>query len=64
MTVGEVLKRLVTAENYVQVRVTVSDQFIEMVKDMLPDDYEYIEEKERHYQEFVELINRIESESH
>jgi len=51
MTVGEILKKLVNAPNYNEVRKNVNDNFIELVKDMLPSDYEYIEEKEKAYQE-------------
>lgn len=53
MTVGEILKKLITAENYAEVRATISDDFIEMVKDVLPGDYDYIEEKENQYQKFI-----------
>jgi len=56
MTVGEALKKLVMAENYVQVRMTISDEFINFIKDMLPSDYEYIEEKENNYQEMLTLL--------
>lgn len=56
MTVGEALKKLVTAENYTQVRMTISDEFINFIKDMLPSDYEYIEEKENNYQEMLTIL--------
>jgi hypothetical protein len=56
MTVGETVKKLVTAENYVQVRMTISDEFINFIKDMLPSDYEYIEEKENDYQEMLKIL--------
>jgi hypothetical protein len=56
MTVGEALKKLVTAENYTQVRMTISDEFINFIKDMFPSDYEYIEEKENNYQEMLIIL--------
>ena len=56
MTVGEALKKLVTAENYTQVRMTISDEFINFIKDMFPSDYEYIEEKENNYQEMLTIL--------
>jgi hypothetical protein len=56
MTVGEALKKLVTAENYTQVRMTISDEFINFIKDMFPSDYEYIEEKENDYQEMLKIL--------
>ena len=56
MTVGEALKKLVTAENYTQVRMTISDEFINFIKNMLPSDYEYIEEKENDYQEMLKIL--------
>ena len=48
MTVGETIKKLVTAEDYNIVRATVSDEFIEMAKCMLGD-FDYIKEKEEKY---------------
>jgi hypothetical protein len=59
MTVGETVKKLVTAENYVQVRMTISDEFINFIKDMLPSDYEYIEEKENDYQEMLKILKEV-----
>ena len=56
MTVGEALKKLVTAESYTQVRMTISDEFINIVKERLPSDYEYIEEKENNYQEMLKIL--------
>lgn len=52
MTVGDIMKALITAEDYNRVRVCVADQFLVMAKGMLPD-YEYIKEKEEKYQELV-----------
>jgi hypothetical protein len=51
MTIGETLKKFITAPNYNEVRKNVDDSFIELVKELLPSDYEYIEEKEKAYQE-------------
>jgi hypothetical protein len=50
MTINENIKKLIKAENYIEVRITISDDFINFVKQMLPNDYEYIEEKEEAYQ--------------
>lgn len=58
MTVGETLKKLVTAEDYNIVRATVSDEFIEMAKCMLGD-FDYIKEKEEKYQELIKFLNKI-----
>ena len=58
MTVGETLKKLVTAEDYNIVRATVSDEFIDMAKCMLGD-FDYIREKEEKYQELLKMLETI-----
>lgn len=58
MTVGERMKMLITAEDYYLVRSVTSDEFIAMAKGMLGD-YEYIREKEEHYQEMVKMLNGL-----
>lgn len=57
MTVGEVMKKLVTAEDYNIARATVSDEFISMAKCVLGD-FDYIKEKEEKYQELVKFLNK------
>ncbi len=59
MTVQEILKKLITAENYLEVRMTISDDFISFVKDTLPTDYDYISEKEENYQQLLELLKDV-----
>ena len=59
MTVKEQLKTLKLAENYYTERVIVSDDFINMVKVMLPSDYEDIEEKENDYIEICKMLSEI-----
>lgn len=49
MTVGEILRMLEKSENYLLDRVRISDEFINMIKNMMPDDYERIVEKENEY---------------
>jgi len=58
MTVGEIMKSLITAEDYNIVRITVSDQFIDMAKATLGD-FEYIKEKEEKYQELMKSFNSL-----
>ena len=53
MTVGETLRMLEKSENYILDRVRISDEFIDMVKNMLPSDYERIAEKEEFYLKFL-----------
>lgn len=55
MTVGEIMKALITAEDYNKVRMNVSDEFINMAKTMLGD-YEYIREKEEEYQKILQAL--------
>jgi hypothetical protein len=49
MTVGETLRMLEKSENYMLDRIRISDEFIDMVKNMMPSDYERIAEKEDLY---------------
>jgi hypothetical protein len=58
MTVGNIMKSLVMAEDYNEARMKVSDEFINMAKVMLGD-YEYIREKEEKYQELLEMLENI-----
>lgn len=55
MTVGEIMKSLIMADDYNEVRVNVSDDFINMAKTMLGD-FKYIEEKEEKYQELIKIV--------
>jgi hypothetical protein len=56
MTIEETLKKLITAEHYAEVRITVPDNLISFIKEMLPDDYGYIEAKEKSYQEVLTIL--------
>ena len=58
MTVENIIKSLVMAENYNEARMKVSDEFINMAKVMLGD-YEYIREKEEKYQELLKMLKDI-----
>jgi hypothetical protein len=58
MTIGDIMKSLVMAEDYNEARMKVSDEFINMAKVMLSD-YEYIREKEEKYQELLKIIENI-----
>ena len=63
MTVGNIMKSLVMAEDYNEARIKVSDQFINMAKVMLGD-YDYIREKEEKYQELLEIYKKKNNMSH
>jgi hypothetical protein len=56
MTTGEIIKQLINAENYTKVRMGISDEFINFVKEMLPSDYDYFAEKEQAYQDMIKLL--------
>jgi hypothetical protein len=56
MTTVEIIKQLINAENYIQVRMGISDEFINFVKEMLPSDYDYFAEKEQTYQDLINLL--------
>ena len=56
MTVGETIKMLDKSENYLKDRLPISDEFIDMVKNMMPYDYDRIKEKEEHYIKLVKTL--------
>jgi hypothetical protein len=56
MTTGEIIKQLINAENYTKVRIGISDEFINFVREMLPSDYDYFSEKEQAYQDLIKLL--------
>lgn len=56
MTTGEIITKLIKAENYLEERIKISDEFINFVKDMMPIDYEYFKEKEEAYQSLIEMM--------
>ena len=56
MKTGEIIKQLINAENYAQVRMGISDDFINFVREMLPSDYDYFAEKEQAYQDLIKLL--------
>lgn len=56
MTIGETLKVLEKADNYLLERIYISDKFIDMVKTMMPSSYEIISEKEDLYIEMIGLL--------
>jgi hypothetical protein len=62
MTVGDIMKALIMADDYNKVRVNVSDEFINMAKVMLGD-FKYIEEKEEKYQELVKSFKHEDTHS-
>jgi hypothetical protein len=57
MTVGEIMKSLIMAEDYSVARIKVSDEFMNMAKAMLSD-YEYIREKEEEYQKIMQILKK------
>jgi hypothetical protein len=59
MTVGEIINRLITAENYAEIRMTIDDNLILFIKDMMPSDYGLLKQKEERYQALVKLLNKI-----
>lgn len=61
MTIQEILTLLVkaTQEEYIQYRMQLDDSFINFIQDMLPDDYEYIKEKEEFYLNHKGLLEQL-----
>ena len=56
MNVGEILNKLVNAESYLEEKLKVSDDFIDMVRCCMPTHYDYISEKEKAYKDIVQLL--------
>lgn len=59
MTVGETLRTLEKSENYILDRARISDEFIDMVKNMMPSDYERIAEKEESYNQMLAFFKTL-----
>ena len=59
-TIGEIVDKLVKADNnYAEIRLTVSEQFMEMMKFTFPEKHKLIEEKEIEFQRMVKIINDL-----
>lgn len=60
MTVGERVDLLVNAtDDYAEIRLKTSDQFMEMMKFMFSEKYKLIEHKEKEFERMVEIIKSI-----
>ena len=60
MTVGEKVDLLVnTTDDYAEIRLKTSDQFIEMMKFMFSEKYKLIEAKEKEFKRMIEVIKSI-----
>ena len=60
MTVGERVDLLVNAnDEYTEIRIKTSNQFIEMMKFMFSEKYKLIEHKEKEYKNFINIINNL-----
>lgn len=57
-TIGVTIKTLVKTENYLVERSKVSDEIMAFIKEMLPFDYELIQEKENEYQELIKHLKK------
>ncbi len=59
-TVGERIDLLLKAtDNYAEIRLKTSDQFMEMMKFMFSKEYKLIEDKEREFQRMILIIKNI-----
>jgi len=60
MTVGERVDLLVNAtDDYAEIRLKTSDEFIEMMKFMFSEKYELIKDKEKEFERMIEVIKSI-----
>lgn len=60
MTVGERVDLLVNAtDDYAEIRLKTSDEFMEMMKFMFSEKYKLIEQKEKEFERMVEIIKNI-----
>ena len=53
MTIGGIIKVLITCKNYNTIRCVVPDEFINFVKENFLSQYEYFADKEQAYQELI-----------
>tara|TARA_R110002020_G_scaffold473405_1_gene702594 strand:+ start:296 stop:493 length:198 start_codon:yes stop_codon:yes gene_type:complete len=59
-TVGERIDLLLNAtDNYAEIRLKTSNQFMEMMKFMFSKEYKLIEDKEREFQRMILIIKNI-----
>ena len=56
MTTGETLRMLEESNDYTRDRVTINDDFIDMVRSVMPLSYERIQEKEEQYLQLVKTV--------
>jgi len=60
MTIGERVNALVNAtDDYAEIRLKTSDQFMEMMKFMYSEKYKLIESKEKEFKRMIEVIKSI-----
>ncbi len=60
MRVGERVDLLVNAtDDYAEIRLKTSDQFMEMMKFMFSEKYKLIEDKEKEFKRMIEVIKSI-----
>lgn len=62
MNVGETIENLITTDNYLNERIKLSDEFIEMMKFMFSEKYKLIEEKEENFQKVITNFKEWEKE--
>ena len=56
MTIGEIIKTLVKTDNYLEERMKISDKTINMIREMMPHDYDDFKEREEAYQSLIEMM--------
>ena len=60
MTIGERVNALVNAtDDYAEIRLKTSDQFMEMMKFMYSEKYKLIESKEKEFKRMIDVIKSI-----
>lgn len=60
MTVGERVDLLVNAtDDYAEIRLKTSDQFIELMKFMFSEKYKLIEQKEKEFKKLISIITNL-----
>jgi hypothetical protein len=61
MTVGEIIDVLINSEvpEYHHKRLNISEEFIEMIMEIFPDEYSKIRNKEEEFQNILRILNEI-----
>jgi hypothetical protein len=62
MNVSKIINNLTSSDNYIKDRNKLTSDFINVIRDNYPDDYEKIKVKEEKYLEAMSLLKELKKE--